>query len=562
MNKKYVYFLFFLFGIVAIVSLFFISRKPVIKKEVLVTQAPVHRMTIFIHGTFSSQMGLLSYSEVVRDKVKGTLYKKTQKKMRKDPSYYAGQPIQEKGLVSIIPTFDPAQIDNKKYAAYPLIKAYQMVTQEIQKTSSYKNNEINYYYTFGWSGLISQYQRRKEAVRLYNTLVEEVENFKKRGINPKITILTHSHGGNLCLNLGAIGFLLNSEKLISGGVFSDISDANESLEKMAEILKALSSKENTCSIKGQRHYDYLPVFKDLIIDELILLGTPVQPETQYFWSFPTFNKIYNVYSDADTVQEMDWVSTKKSSSDKRFIATSDNKKLMQIRVMYNRDLSRMFVRTGVPGSVVPPINQTINQVVTPRVMQSLTNTLTPDQGLQPLETEKAVSKTDSKVIAAKTVDSKNGVSGGKTKGLGMLLGTLVSYAKIIAGSKISQDPEHKELWFVAWENDKLQNQDNNTVQTLDILPTVIFVPSILASLDAYNSQDTKKLYAQKLYAQKLYAQKLYDVDVNFVINSDCLNIQLIKHQDNVVKQSVRLPWSIIEHIKQEVRKWRPEQIAK
>ena len=51
---------------------------------------------------------------------------------------------------------------------------------------------------------MSKTYRLKEALRFYNALQEELIKLQHQGIYPKIRIITHSHGGNLSLNLAAI----------------------------------------------------------------------------------------------------------------------------------------------------------------------------------------------------------------------------------------------------------------------------------------------------------------------------------------------------------------------
>ena len=71
------------------------------------------------------------------------MYKKVVGKMRKDQSFYGAQPILGRGLKQVIPSFDLAQASGKKYAAYPIIKAYQTVSKA---TTSESTKDL--FYTF------------------------------------------------------------------------------------------------------------------------------------------------------------------------------------------------------------------------------------------------------------------------------------------------------------------------------------------------------------------------------------------------------------------------------
>ncbi len=270
-------------------------------------------ITVFVHGSFSSLLGFLSFQDVLHDTVSGSMYRKITKKMRNDPFFYTDQAILQRGLIPVDPTFDIHKVGNKKYVIFPLAKAYQKVQEAVSPGA-----EKNYFYVFGWSGLISQNSRRFEAIRLYNALHEEVERFRSRGINPKIRLICHSHGGNVSLNLAAINKVLSMHLWDDAKKLSQDPDENESLLKMREILKEVSTKEIAKTKVDQKIYDYVPEKADLTIDELILFGNPMQPETEVFCFSGTFRKVYSFYSDEDFVQRFDWVSSKRPLSCQRF----------------------------------------------------------------------------------------------------------------------------------------------------------------------------------------------------------------------------------------------------
>ena len=88
-------------------------------KEVL-TGAREPWMTIFVHGSFGSLLGLLNAYQVINDQVKGTFYKKVVGKMRKDPFFCRDQPLLGKGMIRVEPSFDLATTGSKRLAVYPL----------------------------------------------------------------------------------------------------------------------------------------------------------------------------------------------------------------------------------------------------------------------------------------------------------------------------------------------------------------------------------------------------------------------------------------------------------
>ena len=111
-------------------------------------------------------------------------------------------------------------------------------------------------YIFGWSGKLSFTEREKEARNLYHALQNISIKYKNTyNTQPIIRIIAHSHGGNVALNL-------------------------------AKIHK----QENAFA---------------LYVDELILLGCPVQKETAYYTADPIFKKIYSLYSHSDIIQIID-----------------------------------------------------------------------------------------------------------------------------------------------------------------------------------------------------------------------------------------------------------------
>ncbi len=107
------------------------------------------------------------------------------------------------------------------------------------------------FYIFNWSGKLSFRERERAALELYEAITQEVDLYKKSyGVTPKVRIITHSHGGNLALNLAKVKY----------------DDAN------------------------------------FCVDELILLACPVQEITALFIKDPFFKKVYVLYSGHDFIQ--------------------------------------------------------------------------------------------------------------------------------------------------------------------------------------------------------------------------------------------------------------------
>lgn len=111
------------------------------------------------------------------------------------------------------------------------------------------------FYLFGWSGALSFKEREKAATKLYLQLKTlRADYLKKYGVEPKIRLIAHSHGGNVALLL---------EK---------VKDAND---------------------------------LEFSVEELIMLATPVQYETKQYAACPLFKKVYSLYSHLDSLQVID-----------------------------------------------------------------------------------------------------------------------------------------------------------------------------------------------------------------------------------------------------------------
>jgi len=107
-------------------------------------------------------------------------------------------------------------------------------------------------YLFGWSGRLSTHERYWAAVILYQKLTALSASYQQKfGKVPRIKLVTHSHGGNIALNLARIH----------------------------KVRKA-----------------------QLAIDTLVLLACPVQHETEALADHALFDKVYAFYSSLDMVQ--------------------------------------------------------------------------------------------------------------------------------------------------------------------------------------------------------------------------------------------------------------------
>ncbi len=398
---------------------FFCMRQPASIFQAKVIQEEPW-MNVFIHGSFKVFLGFLSFSQVVNDNLKESPYKKITKKLRTDDFFFRGQAMLQQGLIRIIPSFDLASTGNKKLAAFPIIQAYRVIDELITH-----NNNHDLYYTFGWSGLISQQRRRKESIRLYNAIQEELKALKKQGIKPKIRFIVHSHAGNLSLNLAAINKIMASGIFLSTPTFSSNHDEQESIEKMLEEFKKLPARPDISHKKTQRRFDYVPDQAPLTIDELIMFGVPIQPETEPFFLSDTFKYIYHFYSDEDVAQQLDWVSTRNYISGQRIsdailqAATQQKKapRIIQAKIMYDRPYkTEIRDKNGTPTTAT--ILENIAQVAS-------------------------------------------------------------SFLSKVFQYRATKDPSHKDFWCFGWDDEASADPSS-----LSPLPTVIMTSLLVATLKA------------------------------------------------------------------------------
>jgi len=121
-----------------------------------------------------------------------------------------------------------------------------------QKTKRFK---LENFYIFGWSGDLSPKKRQEAALQLYKAILNQITQYKKKhNREPKIRLITHSHGGNVALGLSRIN-------------------------------------------------DRQP--RKISIYELILLACPVQQQTESFIKNKMFETIYSLYSGVDILQVID-----------------------------------------------------------------------------------------------------------------------------------------------------------------------------------------------------------------------------------------------------------------
>ena len=154
---------------------------------------------------------------------------------------------------------------------FRILKRYWTSSPTLIKVSSMKQNyylrkiaetlsasSLNYpledFYFLRWSGKLSVSDREETAAHLYNAIKDLLKKYKEKyETTPTITLITHSHGGNVVLNI------------------SKVADKDP----------------------------------DIKINNLILLACPVQKHTREFVNDGVFENVYSFYSSLDFIQVLD-----------------------------------------------------------------------------------------------------------------------------------------------------------------------------------------------------------------------------------------------------------------
>lgn len=217
-------------------------------------------LIVFIHGTIGLRhhLSLKTAWTLLRDSVEHTHYKKSISLIRNDPFFYQNQTMQTRGFQGI------QKKPQKHHAIAPVFaQLYEQLNPE-------KFHGKTLYYTFGWSGLASHKERVKAAHEFYEgyqNILHDIE--KTYGVIPTTEVVGYSHGGTVAL--------------------------------LCEEVRQLQQDD--------------PPFT---IDRLILIGMPVQSDTERYICSPLFKEIFHCYSRSDNIQCLDCFSTKRFFSRRRF----------------------------------------------------------------------------------------------------------------------------------------------------------------------------------------------------------------------------------------------------
>lgn len=217
------------------------------------------QITVFIHGSVYTQLWPLDVKGVFSDQFSDdSPYVDLVQRIRKNPLLWQDQIMLQEGWAEIpfsaIKGFcdDCVSVENRQKAAYLFVPAYDMIAQ-----ATHRNHVEDAYFLFGHLGLLSREYRRQVAEELYQSLSDTVAQFLKKYWSVTVTLVVHSHGGGIALNLA----------------------------------------------RAEQKYK-----RGLVVDNLIMFGTPIQEVTAFQIHDPLFKRVINCYSDGDWVQGLDRMS--------------------------------------------------------------------------------------------------------------------------------------------------------------------------------------------------------------------------------------------------------------
>ncbi|MBS1987788.1 hypothetical protein JST56_02235 [Candidatus Dependentiae bacterium] len=244
-----------------------------------------HRIIVFIHGTILPAPSLNGLRKVAAQALTdGTnkpkiLYQSYLDGRRHKRGFYGYQPFGEKGLTHIEDVYS----DECSYTeASKLLRDIFVQTKKADDSFQ----ESCSCYTFGWDGRLEHENRIEWAKCLYSALSDEVKSVQETcgADEVEVDIFAHSHGGNVALN-------------------------------MAPVQQELSG--------------------ELSINRLVMLGTPVQVETEKYVLDPMFKNVYLFYSQGDMIQVSDVFSTK-GFSKRRFDGEAEKNKVIHVEVQIDK----------------------------------------------------------------------------------------------------------------------------------------------------------------------------------------------------------------------------------
>jgi hypothetical protein len=211
--------------------------------------------TVFIHGSIHVPLAFLSPFCVLYDSFNGSSwYEKTVNSLR----YHIT--TQRDGVVFLDGLFEVTQIINQDNFEGPTrYNGACHVIRGFQRSCATISHTTRRFFTFGWSGILSEQERKSAAEDLYDALHALKLEALVRGKQLKIELYAFSHGGQIALHLPMVR-----------------------------------------KIRGDTHF---------IIDLVVLSAVPLWYDNARNILMGMFSKVINCYSPGDFAQTVDRFST-------------------------------------------------------------------------------------------------------------------------------------------------------------------------------------------------------------------------------------------------------------
>jgi len=294
-TKQYYPWMIALLAILAVCAACYFCFKPQPKEELVVSgvKKETKIITVFIHGSirpddsFIDTISLTDLNTILFDTIEDdSEYMKSLRRVRANPELCKDQIMLEEGFQEVQESQIAHLVDiqdtkivhqSKQDDAHQCACCHHAHHAHAEKPAPQNAHSAHYaiagynslmkqlfpncdtaYYTFGHLGVLSHRYREAVAKNLYNELIAKVAEAKDRYEMVKVVLVTHSHGGTIALN-------------------------------MAHVENELK--------------------RGLVIDNLVLFGTPLQHETAPHACHPMFKRVLNCYSLGDTMQGSDILTT-------------------------------------------------------------------------------------------------------------------------------------------------------------------------------------------------------------------------------------------------------------
>jgi hypothetical protein len=237
-------------------------------KNTTLKTKPTLMMHVFIHGTIFPIPSLPALTTMLTSNMPNS-YQSYLETVRTN-SLFHEQVIGPIGLT-------PIELNDPKSAHGPATHQIVAAYDRLSFPTSQQQEQVNRYYSFGWSGNLDAATRTDAAHKLHAALLEEKSRLEqlKRYKNITISIIAHSHGGTVAANLSTV-------------------DARKKLD----------------------------------VEDLILFGTPTGHDTKNILTSHIFKNIFHFFSTQDILQTMDIYSTTGMSLDRRLIEPKSTTKIV------------------------------------------------------------------------------------------------------------------------------------------------------------------------------------------------------------------------------------------